>query len=78
MTAPIEDPAPAAAVDEEPPPKTRSGFPTRPRPVPADDREMERGLRGLVGSGASTSGRGSTQWWVTVPIPWGPLGAGKV
>jgi len=53
VTAPIEDPAPAAAVDEEPPPKTRSGFPTRPRPVPADDREMERGLRGLVGSGSS-------------------------
>ena len=50
MTAPIEDPVP---VEEEPPAKTRASFPARPRPVPGDDREMERGLRGLVGSGSS-------------------------
>ena len=50
MTAPIEDPAPVA---EELPQKTRGGFSPRPRPVAGDDREMERGLRGLVGSGSS-------------------------
>ena len=48
-TTPIEDPARA----DEAPRKSRPVFTGRPRPAPGDDREMERGLRGLVGSGSS-------------------------
>jgi hypothetical protein len=45
--------APDPAVDEESPP-------ARPRRMaPADDREAERGLRGLVGSGSSQVGTGA-------------------
>ena len=33
--------------------KPRGGFGGRPRPAAGDDREAERGLRGLVGSGSS-------------------------
>ena len=33
--------------------KPRGGFGARPRPATGDDREVERGLRGLVGSGSS-------------------------
>ncbi|MDT5030812.1 MAG: hypothetical protein QOC94_983 [Actinoplanes sp.] len=48
QTPPIADPV------DEPATKPRAvGFAGRPRPVPADDREAERGLRGLVGSGSS-------------------------
>jgi hypothetical protein len=48
QTPPIADPV------EEPATKPRAvGFAGRPRPVPGDDRESERGLRGLVGSGSS-------------------------
>jgi hypothetical protein len=50
-TAPVHDPAPE---EEEPPaqrpPARRGGN------GPADDREAERGLRGLIGSGASQVG----------------------
>jgi hypothetical protein len=46
-TAAIEDPA------EDAPKKPRAGFIGRPRPAAGDDREVERGLRGLVGSGSS-------------------------
>ena len=62
-TASVEDPAGEAARGQAPPAgttpvdearrKTRSGFAGRPRATPGDDREVERGLRGLVGSGSS-------------------------
>ena len=45
-TTPIEDPV------VEAPKKPRTGFAARLRPA-GDDREAERGLRGLVGSGSS-------------------------
>jgi hypothetical protein len=44
-TAPIDDPV------DETPKKARAGFAGRPRPATGD--EVERGLRGLVGSGSS-------------------------
>jgi len=56
----IEDPAP---VEDDAPLSARAGFAGRPQRVPGsrptsgagagDDREGERGLRGLVGSGSS-------------------------
>jgi hypothetical protein len=46
-TAAIEDPA------DDAPKRPRPGFTGRPRPASGDDREVERGLRGLVGSGSS-------------------------
>jgi hypothetical protein len=59
-TAPMEDPvvadagvAAAPAPAEEPARKGRPGFTGRPRGSGPDDREVERGLRGLVGSGSS-------------------------
>jgi hypothetical protein len=48
-TAEVHDPA---AAEEQPPPRPR-------RAPPGDDRETERGLRGLVGSGSSQVGTGS-------------------
>jgi hypothetical protein len=56
---PIQDPVVADAVPvspapaEEPAKRPRSGFTGRPRGTGPDDREVERGLRGLVGSGSS-------------------------
>lgn len=55
-TAAIEDPSgETVTVDDSPvePRRARSGFAGRPRPAAGDDREVERGLRGLVGSGSS-------------------------
>ncbi|HEV7711536.1 MAG TPA: hypothetical protein VGP16_25335 [Asanoa sp.] len=56
VTAEVHDPAP----DEMPPAQRRpEPAETRPRragPPPSEDREAERGLRGLVGSGASQVG----------------------
>jgi hypothetical protein len=63
-TAPIEDPPEGAeavgaeavgaeAPVSDAPRKARNGFGVRPRPAPVHDREVERGLRGLVGSGSS-------------------------
>jgi hypothetical protein len=52
VTPPIEEPG--GDVPPTAPRPVRSGPGGRPRPVPgADDREVERGLRGLVGSGSS-------------------------
>jgi hypothetical protein len=52
-TTPIEDPPGEEPSAQEVPRKPRSGFAGRPRPAPGDEREVERGLRGLVGSGSS-------------------------
>jgi hypothetical protein len=47
----VHDPVVEPVVEEEQP---------RPRrPAPSDDRETERGLRGLVGSGSSQVGTGA-------------------
>ncbi|WP_127504586.1 hypothetical protein [Actinoplanes solisilvae] len=61
MTEPIADPVPAPGPAPTPAPVERVARPPRNgngrRPVPGaaagDDRELERGLRGLVGSGSS-------------------------
>jgi hypothetical protein len=50
-TAPVHDPAPE---EEEPPPKRPPA--RRGGNGGSDDREAERGLRGLIGSGASQVG----------------------
>jgi hypothetical protein len=58
-TAPIQDPIVEDAVPvnpapaDEPAKKQRTVFTGRPRGSGTDDREAERGLRGLVGSGSS-------------------------
>ena len=62
-TTPILDPPAAESLSRESPAggspaeeafrKPRGGFGARPRPATGDDREVERGLRGLVGSGSS-------------------------
>jgi hypothetical protein len=56
VTAEVHDPAP-----DETPPAQRRPEPAESRPrrgalPPSEDREAERGLRGLVGSGASQVG----------------------
>ena len=48
-SAPTSPTSPAPEAER----RARPGVSSRPRPVPGDDREVERGLRGLVGSGSS-------------------------
>ncbi|GIF68797.1 hypothetical protein Ais01nite_68320 [Asanoa ishikariensis] len=59
-TPEVHDPAPPPAPRRPDPSESRPRRPAGPRPMgglpPSEEREAERGLRGLVGSGASQVG----------------------